>query len=800
MPIAEINIKNHRGSVMNLNDNRFASNLTIKPLAFAIACAVSGQAFAAQEPEQAEAKQTAVKGIERVSVTAQKRISTLQETPIAITAFNAEAIENLGIEDISDVNAQAPNVKIFPPYGSTFNVGMDIRGLGTSEPSLAIDPKVGIYLDGVYLARNSGAIFNIVDLERMEILRGPQGTLWGKNTTGGALNLVTRKPSDDFQFKQKVTVGNNSLLSSTTSIDTGAIGNFTARLTYMTSEHDGWATNTFAGAKEKNLGAEDVDALRVALRYTGDDFTVNYSYDNTDGSSVAMPVQISNVRPQYTDPNVPTMDLSTGKLYAGNVFAMMAANEKAPGRQTEFELDQHGREYVDIEGHNLTFEWDFSDNHTFKSISSFRSYDSDLSEGYDTDGGAYFAPALDFSTSPPSVDTSDVLAIPAFQYTSVKSQEQKSQEFQLLGQFLEGDLKYVAGYYYFSEEGEENNPWNIGIFTGQGANVLFTGSLPWGSFYKVNAKSSALFTNVDYKLTDELNVVAGIRYTKDTKSLTNVAKHDAMLRNDLHSETDWSKTVGSLLFNYVVDQDLTMYASISQGYAAGVYNPGSIDRFAYLNPANMGEANYEGTLTPADPEDTTAYEVGVKAMLLDDRLMLNTAVFLNNNTNLQKTIFDGSIRRSLNTGESKNKGIEIDAKFAATDSLFFTTSLGYLDTKYSDITFTDNTSYSASVAMNWTIAELDFGNLALNTNYVMVDDYQFSVSDPSLVGDNYALLNARLTLSNIKIGERSNLKVSLWGKNITDEEYIVFGSNFNFFDAQAYGTPRTYGIDVSFEY
>jgi len=783
---------------MNINDNKLASNIKIKPLAFAIACAVSGQAFAAAEAPAVE--DNANKGVERISVTAQKRVSTLQETPIAITAFNAESLENLGIEDISDVNNLSPNVRIFPPIGSTFNVGMNIRGLGTAEPSLAIDPKVGIYLDGVYLARNTGAIFNIVDLERMEILRGPQGTLWGKNTTGGALNLVTSKPSEEFQFKQKFTMGSNSQFNSTTSIDTGTFGNLTARLTYMTGEHDGWATNTFEGAKEKNLGAEEVDAMRIALRYAGDNFTVDYSYDRTDASSVSIPGQISNVRSQYTDPSVPTMDVATGKLYAGNVFAMMAANEHGPGRQTEFELDHQGREYVDIKGHNLTVEWDFSENHMLKSISSIRSYDSDLSEGGDIDGGAYFAPALDVTTSPPSVDINDTIAIPAFNFTNIKSQEQKSQEFQLLGEFLEGDLKYVAGYYYFTEEGEEENPWNIGIFTGQGANVLFSDALPFGTFYSVTADSTALFFNVDYKLTDNLNVVAGVRYTEDERSLTNVAEHDAMLKNDLYAKENWSKTVGSLLLNYVMDEDLTIYGSIAQGYAAGVYNPGSIDRFAYLNPANQGEANYEGTLTPADPEDTTAYELGIKAMLFDDRLMLNSAVFFNDNSNLQKTELDGNIRRSRNTGKSKTLGVEVDAKFMATDDLAFTASFGYFDTDYSDITFTDETTYSASIAMSWTLAELEFGDLTLHTDYVMVDEFQFTVADPTLVADSYELLNARLTLSDIKIGLRSNLKVSLWGKNITDEEYVVYGSNFNFFNAQAYGAPATYGVDVSFQF
>jgi len=774
---------------MNINDKNSTSNLKIKPLAFAIACVVSGQTLAAEDQPLVEKGQT--KGIERISVTAQKRVSTLQETPIAITAFNEEALENLGIKDISDVNNLSPNVKIIPPYGSTFNVGMNIRGLGTAEPSLAIDPKVGIYLDGVYLARNSGAIFNIVDLERMEVLRGPQGTLWGKNTTGGALNLVTSKPSEDFEFKQKFTMGSNSQFNSTTSIDTGAFGDFTARVTYMTGEHDGWAKNTFEGAKEKNLGAEDVDALRIALRYTGDDFTVNYSYDRTDASSVSIPVQISNVRDFATNPAIPTIDLSTFKAYNGNVFAMMAANEHDKSRQTEFELDNHGREYVDIEGHNLTFDWDFSDHHSFKSISSIRSYDSDLSEGADTDGGAYFATAF---------DGSDTIAIPAFQYSSVKSQEQKSQEFQLLGEFLEGDLKYVAGYYYFTEEGQEDNPWTLSALLPSGQIFTFTEAMPAGVFYSVTADSSALFFNVDYKLTDELNVIAGVRYTKDKRSLTNVAENDPLLRNDLSTSEEWSKTVGSLLFNYVMNEDLTIYTSVAQGYAAGVYNPGTKSPYAFLNPANLGEADFEGTLTPADPEDTTAYEIGVKAMIFDDRLMLNSAVFMNDNTNLQKTVFVGGIRRSVNTGESETIGFEVDAIFAATDDLSFTASYGYLDTDYSDDTVTDASTYTASVAMNWTLAELEFGNLSLHTNYVMVDEFQYGASDPTLVADSYELLNARLTLSDIKVGERSNLKVSLWGKNITDKEYTVFGSNFSFFDAQSYGAPATYGVDVSFNF
>ncbi|MGO2349488.1 TonB-dependent receptor [Pseudoalteromonas nigrifaciens] len=779
---------------MNLNDNRFASNLTIKPLAFAIACAVSGQVFAAQEQTEVDNTTAKGKGIERISVTAQKRISTLQETPIAITAFNAEALENQGIEDISDISSMVPNTNVVVPIGSPFNVGVNIRGLGTNEPSLAVDPKVGIYLDGVYLARNSGAIFSIVDLERMEVLRGPQGTLWGKNTTGGAINMVTKKPSDDFEFKQKLTFGSDGLFSSTTSVDTGSFNDFTAKLTYMTSEEDGWAKNTYVGAKEKNLGAKDIEAYRIALRYIGSDFSVDYSYDKTDGSSVAIPVQISNVRPNIIDPSIPTMNMATGTFYAGNVYAQMAANEFKGGRQTEFELDNHGREYVEISGHNLSFEWDYADRHSFKSITSYRDYSSNLAES-DLDGGAYFGAELDATFQP----TGNMVSTPAFHFTNYKSQDQSSQEFQFLGDFMDGKLEYVAGYYYFTEEGDEYNPWDMTIQiptpTGGRLNALFTGALPFGVFYNIESEAQALFSQVNYHVTDSLNVTLGLRHTKDKKSITNVAEHDAMLSKDLSATKEWSKTVGSLIVNYVVDQNLTVYGKLAQGYAAGTYNPGAVDRFAYLS---TGQANFEGVLTPADPEDTLAYEVGAKAMFLDDRIMLNTAVFYNDNTNLQVTSYVNGIRRSLNSGESKSLGVEFDAKFSATDNLLFSASYGYRDTEYTDEDFSDLNRYTASLAMSWTLAEFNFGNLSLHADYTMNDEFQYTLIDPRLVADSYSLLNARLTLSDIKVGDNSSIKISAFGRNITDEDYLLHGTNMNFFDTQTYGAPASYGVDMTF--
>lgn len=159
----------------------------------------------------------------------------------------------------------------------------------------------------------------------------------------------------------------------------------------------------------------------MALRYLGEEFSVNYSYDNTDGSSVSLPVQVNNVQPSFTGPTIPTLHMGTNTLYGGNVFAMMAENE-VDGRQESFELDSHGREYVEISSHGLTVEWDFAGNHSFKSISSYRDYTTKL-EGLDLDGGAYFGAELDAKFQP----TGNFSPIPAFTSFGSKEQDQTSQ-------------------------------------------------------------------------------------------------------------------------------------------------------------------------------------------------------------------------------------------------------------------------------------------------------------------------------------------------------------------------------------
>lgn len=760
-----------------------------KPLVLAIACALSSTVFQASAEEAKPGNQAL--GIERIVVTAQKREKSLQETPIAISAFSSNTIEDLGIENLADAGNYSPNVSIIPTLGSSYNISMSIRGLATADPSLAIDPKVGIYLDGVYIARNAGAVFDIVDLERMEILRGPQGTLWGKNTTGGAVNMSTIKPGGEFAFSQKLTAGNHGLLRSVTSVETTEVGGLSAKFSYLKEKSDGWATNINpAGPKE--LGNSDTDAFRLALRYEfNDDITLDYSYDYTDGESVAQPLQIADVDSNYTSPMIPTMDIATGKLYGGNVFAMMADNEIQGGRQEEFNLDSIGNEEVEISGHNLTATWELDHKTTLKSITSYRQYESYV-YGLDMDGGTFYGAELDQTYQP----TGNFAPIPGFHTDfNDKKQDQVSQEFQLIGTLGE-KLDYVVGLYHFDEEGTENNPWAITIFTGQGANLLFQDDMAWGMFYKTESKTNAAFAHVNYPISEKLGLTVGARYTKDEKALTFLSEFDPMLHQDKYGEKDWSKFTTTAILDYSFDADFNVYAKYAEGYASGVFNPGSVNRFAFLQ---SGQAYYDEGLIAADPEDTKSFELGAKGIFLNDRVLFNSALFLNKNENLQVTDFVNSTRVTINSGKSDITGAEMELVVLPVEGLQMTASLGYIDVDYDSGVKQGVPKLSQVYSARYEFPANSWGTLAAVADYTIKGDTHFSFSDRSLMSEGYSLLNARLSLSDIKLGQ-GDLSLSLWGRNLADEEYVVHGAGFGFYKGYTYGSPRSFGLDVTYRF
>ena len=714
--------------------------------------------------------------IEEVVVTAQKKAESLQDTPIAISAFSAESMMNKGIQSAADVGEYTPNVDITPSLGSSFNIRMSIRGLGTAEPSLAIDPKVGVYLDGAYIARNSGAVFDVVDLERVEVLRGPQGTLWGKNTTGGAVNMVTQKPSGELGFKQKFTVGNFGLFRSTTTVDTPEAAGFSSKLTYMKKDYDGWAKNINANVTgaEKDLGSEDTDAFRLAVRWMNDYVTVDYSFDRTNGESVTVPVQVGRVHAP-TGAGIPLISGGV-PVSMDNPFAQMAGLASTKKRQETFDLDGHGTEHVDIDGHNLTVTWMMGEVE-FKSISAYRDYSSKVT-GLDNDGGAYTVNA-------------GSTAVPVFHSQGQKDQHQFSQEFQAVGSALDQRLNYVAGVYYFDEQGKETNPWDMTAYNAaNNVNAATSGYV--GNWYKVTSESKAAYGQFGYDVTDQLTVTLGLRYTVDKKSLTLLAE-DPVIAQDAKGSDKWEEFTSSLTADYMINDDVNVYAKVSEGFASGVYNPGTVDR----NPNNS--ITTEVALQPVDPEETRAYEVGMKSMWLDQSLQFNGAVFYNDNKNLQVTDFVNGIRTSINSGESNATGVELEVIAMPLPGLMLNASYGYIDVDIKDKTRSQTTPANTGTVGAQYDFDVSFGLLTAYVDATYTDETGFSSTDPETRSGERTLLNARIGLSEVAVAD-GELRVALWGRNLNDKEYIVHGVNLGTHTAYSWGTPRSYGIDVSYEF
>lgn len=722
--------------------------------------------------------------LEEIVVTAQKKAESLQDTPISISAFSGDMLSDIGAFNATQVGEYTPNVDIYNTFGSNNNITINIRGMGVADPSLSIDPKTGIYLDGVYIARNSGAVFDIVDLERIEVLRGPQGTLWGKNTTGGAMHIITAKPAGEFGFKQLLSGANDGYRRSLTTVDTPTAAGLSAKLSYMKKQYDGFATNTNP-AGEKHLGSEDVDAYRVAVNWDiSDSLSVAYSYDRTDSAAVPKALQITDVGLGAALTGI--HDISNGDYIVGNPLAGMAAIATNK-RRDHFDLDFQGKEYVDISGHNLTLSWVVGDVE-FKSISAYREYDSDFLEGSDVDGGAWQG----FNTN-----TGQMMATPMFHYVSEKSQQQFSQEFQAVGTALETKLDYVLGIYYFEEQGQELDPWDTTTYLSYSP-VLLRG-IPMGSWYETDNDSTAVYGQFTYHFNDAWSATLGGRYTEDSKAIT-LHQDDPRLLARHTAAADWSKFTSSATVDYRFNDDVNLYAKISEGYNAGVFNPGAIDG---NNPNDFTVFDQ-----PADEEETLAYEIGLKSTWLDNRLRFNSAIFYNDNSNLQITDFINGVRTTINSGESTTKGVEFDIVAMPIAGLIVDAAYGYVVSDYdfgADILTDDGIGRGTGhLGVSYSFPLLDVGLLTARVDTTYSGKSSYVASSPYAVGQSYHLLNARLVLSEIQLGA-GTVEVALWGKNIADKEYRAHGTDFGMkegfgYTGHIYGDPRSTGIDLVYQY
>ena len=749
--------------------------------------------------------------IEEVIVTAQKVEESLQDTPVSVAAFSQDDLEQIGVSEARDVAKFTPNLTMRKQTASQDNYAIAIRGVSSGETALAIDPTVGIYHDGVYIARSTGAAFDIVDLQRIEVLRGPQGTLFGRNTIGGAVNIITQKPKGEFAFKQGVTYAARDSRRYHTTIDTPAIGNFAAKISFLRTAYDGEYKSLYTG---EQLGQGESNAARLAVNWTpSETFSMDYTYDMSERENNPNTQQLSFVRP--------------GHAAAGGAILKQAAAYADEDRISHLAVRNSDDDvaHSDIDGHSITAEWDWSESLTLKWIASYREWDSGTVAtdfgSFRSDGATVFDGSGRFVPGSNPVAIAPIPAgtlVPVFDAYRDSFQKQHTQELQFIGNALDNRLSYITGLYYFEEQAEEDNPQFFTLAGGlvgypSGIDVFFAS--PFFA-YETDNSSWAAFGQFTYNIMTDLDVTLGLRYTEDEKETTLTNRFGTSVQTFVDDDS-WTKFNPSLTVDYRWNEQISTYAKVATGYRSGGYNVRS-----------SSESDFR---TPFDEEDIVSYEIGWKSDLLNRSLRLNGAIFYLEYTDRQIAQFSagsgGASTVIVNAGESNTTGLELEGVWQATQGLRVIASYGYLDLEYDefitgevnrvtgfptgvnrDISDVANTNlyspeHSGSVAEEYEIAPWSFGQLRLRADAYYTDEIsfhpQYDLYDES---DEHHVVNARATLADIPMGNNGTLKLSAWGKNLENKEYRDFGIDFGSLGivTNTYAPLRSWGLDIVYEF
>ena len=718
--------------------------------------------------------------LQEVVVTAQKREERLQDVPVAVTAFAAEQLKALDIKSVLDLGSLAPNLQVGPGVPNNTGTQISIRGAMQQNPALYWDPTVGIYLDGVYVGKNLGNVFDVVDLERVEVLRGPQGTLYGRNTLAGAVNFITREPTGEFGGNLQVNLGNYNLRTAKASLDLPRFGIASISLTARKENRDG-TTDTTAGSSVAELDDRDSTTARVAMNLDfTDDFQIAYRFDYSDIDQTPLHSYLSRANPAVLPFLQP--------------FVTHERSERVSIDGPTFDRSK-------VYGHALTASWNINDTNTLKSITSHRKVE--------------WSDALDLDGSP----------VPVASLSRLSDYDATSQELQLVGNT--GRFNYVGGLYYFKDDGFTNNPQHF-----------FFNTLNYDSRYGYGTKAWAAYGQVDYKATDALTLTAGLRYTREEKRIERQLAFQALpampgfatlIRPGTTADETFTDTTPVLIVAYKFTDSVNAYAKYAEGFKSGGFN----GEYGDPDPSPAGVAlNEQETRTPFQPEKVQSYELGLKTSFAGGRAIVNMALFQNDTDDLQLSIFRtvGAFSSVIrNAGQASTRGFELEAMWAPSDALRLQASYAYLDAKYdkyidAGVNEADNRAFihapenSFNLLADARIARTAWGDLRGMLDYSWTDDYftypyQLARSGPrynpaaAIAGDtrikNYGVLNARLALTDITL-KGSQAEIALWSRNLTDEEqilnYIDFGPAFGSMTDAYYLTPRTYGLEVSFRW
>ncbi len=727
--------------------------------------------------------------LEEIVVTAQKREQNMQEVPVAVTAFSGLELDAKGLGSVIDLEKSAPNTMLRASRGTSSTLTAYVRGIGQQDPLWGFEPGVGVYVDDVYIARPQGAVMDVFDVERIEVLRGPQGTLYGKNTVGGAIKYVTKKMTGEATGSAKVSIGaygqEDVLLAGQLPIiqDKLYIGAGVAKM-----ERDGYgsvrtgydyATNTYSDSEENYN--KDLMVYRVSAEFTPtEELFFRLAYDNSDDDT--------NAR--------------CGEIREGNASADINGDtylsQKSSNDYDGYCSTTH-KQNVESDGFSFTASYDLSDEIVLKYVYSER--EGSTSTYIDGDG----APTDGFD-------------IPAHY-----SDDQETHEIQI--NYTADRFNVVGGIYYF-----ESNA------AGEFSAVLNTigGSPLDGDFLEimmggdVDTESLSAYVNGSFDISDSWTITGGLRITQDEKDANlnrqnrnvtdsfqytkgqgsingapyTVSSTTTAISDD-DAKEDWSQVSPTIKLDWKATDDVMFYVSYGEGFKSGGFD---MRGSASLNP---------DVVDGYDPETVETWEAGMKAELFDNRLRLNAAVFDMSYEDMQMTVQAAApaptffVSSVLNAGEAEFKGFEVEAQAQFTEGLSGNLSLGYVNANLlsvEDASGDVTDDYQLINVPEWTgqmglayDADLgDAGSITISTAVSYRGESKlFANADCGCDQEGgYVLWDASANWYSAD----EHWTVSAFLKNITDERFVTGGYNFFTGPVSYYGDPRTWTVSVGYQF
>lgn len=735
---------------------------------------IAGVLFGALAAQPGMAAAEAV--LEEVIITAQKRDQRFQDVPVAVSSFDPVFLEQQNVQDFGELYLYTPGFSSSPNY--SYHIYSSIRGISSTDFGFGTDPSIGFYLNGVHLGRYGTQVVSYYDIERVEVVKGPQNTLFGRSAIAGAIAVTTARPTQEFDAFVEVGAGNRDRVTATGMVNLPVSEALAFRIAGTIDDRAGYLKNTFGGS---DIGASDVAAARLTGRLAPNDrLTADLILNYEDRKE-------------------------TGNVYAEVGLPDFTVNSSLRGRENRSDF-----EVMDA---TLDLRVGLTDAWELRSLTNYRTVEADYAEDYD-----------------------GLAVIAGGPYYQGQDVDLFNQELRLQFESERG-LSFIVGASYFDESMDAFvAEWvDTGLaFTGSPAPGLLPGDYSNAfiekGFYDSGAKGYSFFADLSVPLTERVTVTAGARYNRDEKKLTLAIPDPAVLPENANApfpcacylygawlstplslERSWDDTSVRLALDYDLTADVSTYVSWSQGWKAG-----GIESFKFALPPGfplffgLDLAAAGGNLRAYEPETVDSFEIGIKGFAADRRVQFDVVAYYFDFKDLQKSVFQGATAVIQNVGEADGRGIEADLRFRPNDNWTLFANAAYNDTEIKDdpnpaqvgqpLNRAPEFSGALGGTYSFTPGWAGGGNVALTASYAYQDEYR---TDESLTPnvESYGIANASLAYT----AASGRWSVRAYVDNLTDEftynrrlapQLFVFPVE----TTSVLGKPREYGLTVRYNF